>query len=120
MFGSSHVLQRWLGPKSTYRREMHLAFYPSRQLIEVANIFSALRAHHQNCPMRPCRPMAGTSVRDAGDAAGAAMSERRIPCFWRNSWRRSTDAGSGRRAELPTGILQTAFKITWVIIGTHV
>jgi hypothetical protein len=35
-----------LGLKSTYRREVHLAFCPSRQLIEVANIFSALRAHH--------------------------------------------------------------------------
>jgi hypothetical protein len=26
---------------------MHLAFCPSRQVIEVANIFSALRAHHK-------------------------------------------------------------------------
>ena len=26
---------------------MHLAFGPSRQVIEVANIFSALRAHHK-------------------------------------------------------------------------
>ena len=36
-----------LGLKSAYRREMHLAFGPSRQVIEVANIFSALRAHHK-------------------------------------------------------------------------
>ena len=33
--------------KNTYRREMHLAFCPSQQVIEVANIFSALRAHHK-------------------------------------------------------------------------
>jgi hypothetical protein len=26
---------------------MHLAFYPSRQVIEVTSIFSALRAHHR-------------------------------------------------------------------------
>ena len=28
---------------STYRREMHLSFGPSRQVVEVASIFSALR-----------------------------------------------------------------------------
>jgi len=40
-----------LGLKSTYRREMHLAFCLSRQVIEVANIFSALRAHHRRKPL---------------------------------------------------------------------
>jgi hypothetical protein len=36
-----------LGSKSTFRPEMHLAFCPSRQVIEVAHIFSTLRAHHK-------------------------------------------------------------------------
>jgi hypothetical protein len=35
-----------LGLKSTYRREMHLALCLSRQVVEVTNIFSTLRAHH--------------------------------------------------------------------------
>jgi hypothetical protein len=36
-----------LGLKSSYTREMHLTFCPSRQVVEVAHIFSALRAHHK-------------------------------------------------------------------------
>jgi hypothetical protein len=36
-----------LSLKSTYRREMHLAVYLSQQGLEIANIFSALRAHHK-------------------------------------------------------------------------
>src|SRR6266478_8028717 len=40
-----------LGLKSTYRRELHLAFCLSRQVIEGANIFSALRAHQRHKPL---------------------------------------------------------------------
>jgi hypothetical protein len=69
-----------LGLKSTYRREMHLAFCPSRQVIEVATIFSALRAHHfkksvifkffalatarygNGATLTSCRPLGASSV----------------------------------------------------------
>lgn len=33
--------------KGTYRREIHLSFCSARQVIEITNILSALRAHHK-------------------------------------------------------------------------
>ena len=36
-----------LGLKSTYAPEMHFDLCSSAQVVEVANIFSALRAHHK-------------------------------------------------------------------------
>jgi hypothetical protein len=48
-----------LGLKSAYRRELHLAFSLPRQVIEVANIFFALRAHHSHHSGRWVSPEAG-------------------------------------------------------------
>jgi hypothetical protein len=57
-----------LGLKGTIRREMHLAFCPSRQVINVVTIFSALRAHH--------KPMFGVEIARASQELIA--HERRL------------------------------------------
>jgi hypothetical protein len=105
-----HLAER--GLKSTYRPEMHLAFCPSRQVIEVANIFSALRACHltQNrnrsagsgrSAQRGSRRGYRATERELVAAAGRAGQSPAVAAGWRWCRHRRTPASS--RSGRPRG-----------------